>query len=190
MAASRVSAVGVANSRVPFVTAARLAGMEDVPEARANGSRAWCPFGEFSHPDGGRDKAMRVYYDHAFCFAEWLWLTPVRVFALMRGLDEEEAAGQLLAQSGYQPGSYEETWDALMAGTSEPDLSALAQALRTWLEGAFPGWAEHQYESGPAGALAGCLGLLGSVKTEDDCKFWLDSSKVVMNRYLGGRPHA
>lgn len=183
---SRLSLVVTANEHVPFVVAARLAGVDDVPEARATGSRAWCPFGEFSHPDGGREKALRVYYDHGFCFAEWLWLSPVRIFAMMRGLAEEEAAEQLLAQTGYQRGSYAEEWDALVSAPQVPDRSALAQALRIWLEGNFPEWGDRQYESDAAGALSGCLGLLGSVETDADCEFWLDSAKTVMTRYLGG----
>jgi hypothetical protein len=175
-------AVSLANQIVSFPHAAYLAGLQDVPEPRVSGSRAFCPFGEFSHPDGGREKALRVYHDHGFCFAEWLYLSPVRIYALMHDLGEEAAAGQLLAAAGYSPGSWEERWDELVAVTITPDWAALAQALRVWLETQFSSWGNLQYDPFVSSVLARCLGLLAKVQTEADCETWLSQSKRVMGQ--------
>jgi hypothetical protein len=179
----RPSLIPVANQHVPFVTAARLCGV-DVPEPRVNGSRAHCPFEEYSHPDGGRDPAMRVYYDHAFCFAEWLWMTPVRIFALVNGIEDESAAEQLLDQTGWKPASYSEEWERLSSAEKPVDRESLAQALRVWLDGTYPEWASRQYDADAAEALARCLGLLDRVRTASDCQYWLDCARQVMTMYL------
>lgn len=181
----RRSSVELANRVVPFSHAARLAGA-DVPEPRVSGARAWCPFGEYSHPDGGRDKALRVYYDHAFCFAEWLWLSPVKILALMSGIDDETAAGHLLDSIGYRPESYSDAWDKIVSQAAEPSPGALAEALRIWLTARYPDWAARQYEDRIAAALGACLGLLAQVRTESDCRLWLARAKQVMTMYLGG----
>jgi hypothetical protein len=178
--------VALANRAVAFPVAARLAGMEDVPEPRANGSRAFCPFGEFSHPDGGLEKAMRVYFDHGYCFAEALYLSPVRIYALMTGTPEEQSASQLLDHIGYREGSWEQKWDELAAAKPEPDRGALAGALRIYLEVTYPDWGNRQYDPFVSSRLAKCLGLLTQVHSEADCRVWLEGAVQVMTRVLGG----
>lgn len=181
----RADPVLLANELVPFPVACRLAGLS-VPEARSNGSRAWCPFGEFSHSDGGREKALRVYRDHGFCFAEWLYFTPVRIFAQVGNLTEEDAARQLLDLTGFKPASWKQHWHELVNREVVPDTENLARALRIWLNAGYPRWRERQYDTSVSSALAKCLGLLILVRTEADCAYWLDSAKTVMARELGG----
>jgi len=178
-----VSAIPVAN-KIPFATACRYAGMEDVPVPKATGSRAFCPFGELSHPDEGKERALRVYHDHGYCFAESLYLSPVRIFALMHDLDEETAATELLVLDGHQPVSYDQLWDNVVSWTPSPDLGDLASALRTWLSRTYPDWNNIQYDPFVADALARCLGLISHVRTEHDAGSWLQMSKTVMSQYL------
>lgn len=178
--------VSLANRIVPFPLACREIGMDNVPEPRQSGSRAYCPFGEFSHPDGGRDQALRVYYDHGFCFAEWLYLTPVRILVLAQDLAEEEAARHLLDRIGYHPASWQERWEELLEERLEPDYSALARALRSRMEVRYPDWGNRQLDSNVSTKLASCLGLLTRVHSEADCKLWLEWSSEVMAQALGG----
>lgn len=177
-----ISAVPIAN-KIPFVTACRYAGMRDVPPPKYNGARAFCPFGEL-HPDQGVERAMRVYHDHGYCFAESLYLSPVRIFALMNELDEEQAATELLILDGYRPKSYEQLWSEAIGWQQEPDRGELAAALRAWLAGTYPDWNNQQYDPFVSDALARCLGLLGYVKTETDCRTWLHQAKTVMTQYM------
>lgn len=178
------SSIARANQVVPFASACRYAGMTDVPAPRDTGSRAYCPFGELNHPDEGRDKALRIYYDHGFCFAEWLYLTPVRIYAMMHELDDEYAARELLVQHGDQPASYEERWAGAAGFVLEPDRNALAEALRTWLSATYADWNNRQYDPLIAGILARCLGLLSRVVSESDCEMWLKLSKQAMTQHM------
>jgi hypothetical protein len=175
--------IGLANELVPFALAAQAAGL-DIPEPRFSGARAWCPFGEFAHPDGGREKALRVYHDHAFCFAEWLWLSPCRIVAMVTGTDEDSAAEMLLDRIGHRPVSYIDAWERLTRHREDPDLGALAEALRIWLSWKCPQWASRQYDEDVSGALSACLSLLGQVRTAEDCQLWLARAKQVMERYI------
>lgn len=178
--------VSLANRIVPFPLACREAGMDNVPEPRQSGSRASCPFGEFSHSDGGRDQALRVYHDHGFCFAEWLYLSPVKILVLAQDLAPEEAARHLLDRIGYHPASWQERWDELLEEKLEPDYAALAQALRVHLEVRYADWGNRQLDSNVSTMLASCLGLLTRVHSEEDCRLWLTRSSEVMAQALGG----
>jgi hypothetical protein len=189
LALDKVQPVRLANAVVRFPAACRLAGF-DVPEAKHNGSRAYCPFGEWAHPDGGRERALRVYSDHGFCFAEWKYFTPVSIFAEVNGLLHEDAAVQILALSGFTPASWKEHWHQLTTAKPVPDVEALEQALRIWLDGVYAGWKQYQYDGPAATAFSRCLGLLSQVRTEADCSYWLESAKQVMARVLGGIPNA
>jgi hypothetical protein len=180
------SVVSLANRIIAFPVAARLAGMEDVPEPRMSGSRAWCPFGEFSHLDGGREKAMRVYYDHGWCFAESRYFSSVGIYAEMHDLQFEEAARQLLDRIGYKPESWQKHWDEVISVSDGPDLNALAAALRVRLSARYSDWGNRQYDPVVSAALASCLGLLTRVHSEADCVTWLEGSAVVMSKALGG----
>lgn len=177
-----ITAIPVAN-KIPFATACRYAGMRDVPSPKASGSRAFCPFGDL-HPDQGAERALRVYHDHGYCFAESLYLSPVKIFALCNDLDDEEAATELLILDGYRPRSYEQLWADVMGWQQEPDKGELAAALRAWLAGTYPDWNNRQYDPFVSDALARCLGLLGHVRTESDCAYWLQMAKTVMIQYM------
>jgi hypothetical protein len=183
----RSAKVALANEVIPFATACRLAGV-DVPPPSAKGSRAHCPFEEFSHPDEGRDPAMRVYFDHGYCFAEALYFSPVRIYAMVLDVDEETAATQLLDRAGVKPASYEQRWTELTTEKTLPDLASLSAALRTWLTSVYPDWNNQQYDPAVAHSLASCLGLLAKVRETEDCRTWLAGSKQVMARALGGAP--
>jgi hypothetical protein len=178
--------VALANRQVAFPVAARLAGMEDVPEPKITGSRAFCPFGEFSHQDSGWEKALRVYPDHGYCFAESLYLSPVKIYQMMKETSPVEAARQLLSHVGYREGSWEQRWDELLSVKPEPDYGALAAALRIHLEVTCADWGNRQLDPFVAQTLARCLGLLTQVHSEQDCREWLDGSVQVMAHVLGG----
>lgn len=175
-----VQVIPLANRLVPFVSAARYAGVQ-LPPAKDRGTSTHCPFGEFAHPDGGIEKAFRVYPDHGFCFAEWEAFSPVKLYARLCDVDMEHAADDLLVHHGYKPSSYEEHWQAITGWVLPPDHGVLVQALRMWLQSRYPDWITRQYDDVVADRLAQCLGLLSYVREPQDCDYWLRNAKVVMD---------
>lgn len=162
--------------------ACQLAGM-DVP-SDVGTRKMYCPFGDFSHSDGGDEPAFRVYSNHAFCFACWAYYTPVKICAVMWDVDEERAAGQLLDATGISTPRYTDRWEQA-SKPPEVDRDALAAALRTRCEllGA------DFYHPQVSQYLARCLGWLSRVTTEEEARHWLDTCaqviKVVNDRSAG-----
>ena len=157
-------------------TACLLVGVE-VPERDA--AKVSCPFGALYHPDRGTEAALRVYRDHAWCFAEQEYFSPCRLTAMVWDCTQDDAALRLLDSIGYKPVSYAQHWQN---ATREPHLDAvaLAQALRTYCS-RLPGWDYLQLEAGPAEYLARCLGFLSRVNTIQEAERWLGLSKQVMS---------
>ena len=77
----------------------------------------------------------------------------------------EEAARQMLELAGIADPDYREQWQRLTDWSQPPDVDALASALRAWCARTDPQWRVRQYDSGVAGKLAACLGLLSRVRT-------------------------
>jgi hypothetical protein len=177
---ARPSLVAVANRHVPFPTACRWAGIEFYGEAQERGTKVYCPFGEFEHPDGGREPALRIYPDHGWCFAENRYFSPVSLLADVWRVSRDDAAAQALDKAGYVPADYAHLWEHAQR-VPPPDRDALAQALTAFCEGVFPDWRRAQYDDPRVRTqLARCLGLLPLVETEEHCKVWLDACKRAM----------
>lgn len=179
----RQSLASLANGTVPFPAAARWAGITVHEGSAERGIRAYCPFGEVGHPDGGRDPALRVYPDHGWCFACGKYFTPVSLLAEVWQLGREDAAAEALRRAGHVPVTYAHLFERA-ARPPEPDAGALAAALVTWCRARCPQWADAQYRPGVALALSRCLGLLPLVASEDDCATWLAACKQAMQRAL------
>jgi hypothetical protein len=182
---SQPSPVALANQRIPFAAACRQAGVDipgDVPE---HGLKMHCPFEEWAHDDGGREPAFRVYPDHAYCFGCGEWFTPVKLCAAVWDCTAEEAAREMLSRAGVADPDYREHWKRLVNWSQPPDLDGLASALRAWCSGTDPRWKTRQYDSAVAARLAACMGLLGRVRTEEDCRTWLAGCKKAMAQVLG-----
>jgi hypothetical protein len=177
--------VELANREARMRAACRITGVK-APSGRDSGSRAYCPWGEFSHPDGGRDPAMRVWPDHAFCFACWEYFTPVRLVARVLEVSDEAAALRLLEEVGYKPASYADHWQRASA-PPEPDRAALAQALRNACEAtAGPSWRQAQSDPRVGWFLSQCLAYLVQVTTDEDARTWLALAAEVMAKVLEG----
>lgn len=161
-----------------------MAGIEVPGGASERGTRIWCPWGEFSHPDGGAEAAFRVYYDHGFCFAEGAYFSPAGICAAVWDCTITEAARQMLELAGISSPDYREHWRSVVDWSQPPDLDALAATLRLWCAERYPQWRARQYDKPVAGKLAACLGLLGKVRTEADCRMWLSGCKRVMKSVL------
>lgn len=117
------------------------------------------------------------------CFSEGRYFTPVTLLAEAWGMDRDEAAVLALRKIGYVAAGYADLWEKAERAP-EPALDQLAEALRIYCARACPDWAVRQYDDAVAGTMARCLGLLRSVRTEDDCRKWLAVSKTVMGRVL------
>lgn len=178
------SPVAEANRRIPFATAARWAGLDVPGDVTEAGLKMHCPFEEWAHSDGGRDPAFRVYPDHAYCFACGEKFSPVKLCALVWDCTQDEAARQMLERAGIADPDYRERWRRLVDYSQPPDIDGLADALRTWCARTDPRWRTRKYDSDVAGRFAQCLGLLGAVRTEADCRVWLDGCKQVMAKVL------
>src|SRR3954466_13862718 len=98
------STVAVANEVVSIATVCRWLGVQ-VPDDDSLRSKLYCPFGEFNHSDGGRDRALRIYPDSnsAYCFACSELFTPVKMYARMTDDGNWRAvAATLLGKVGYR----------------------------------------------------------------------------------------
>lgn len=172
----------VANRHVSFPHAVRLAGIGFYGEARERGSVIYCPFG-FRHLDGGVDKAFRVYPDHGYCFAEKRWFSPVGLLAEVWDVSREDAAARVLDMVGYVPADYAHLWKEAVSDP-EPDREALSVALTEWCRSQSSDWQTAQYDSRVTDLLSRCIGLLPLVKTESDCRRWLERCKAAMTVVL------
>jgi hypothetical protein len=174
---SRESLTAIADRVIPFPVAARWAGVD------AGGrSKAHCPFG-FEHDDGGREQALRVYPDHGYCFAEQRYFTVTMLLAAKWEVSREDAAAEALRRYDWRPAAWAHLWsDAVRE--PEPDRAALREALATWCAARCRDWPSRQYEPQAASRLARCYGLLGLVRTEEDCRRWLAACKQAMLPWL------
>jgi hypothetical protein len=171
------SLLSLANRIIPFPVAARWAGVDAGGRAKA-----YCPFG-FEHDDGGREQALRVYSDHGYCFSEQRYFSVTSLLAAAWDVSHEDAAAEALRRYGWKPVSLAHLWEGVTAA-QEPDRNSLRAALVVWCASQCPDWALRQYEAGPAGKLAQCLGLLFLVTSEADCETWLAAAKRAMGQYL------
>jgi hypothetical protein len=168
---------------VPFATACRWAGIEFYGEAHERGVKVYCPFGDFEHPDGGREPALRIYHDHGWCFAESRYFSPVSLLAEVWGVSWEDAAARALDKTGYVPEDYRSQWEQVTADPA-PDLAALELALDAFCAGRFRDWQTVQYHPVVSRQRAECLGILPLVRTARDCPVWLEACKKAMLQVL------
>jgi hypothetical protein len=174
--------IAFADEKVPIEAACRIAyraaGMadEDVSYSR----KVHCPFGDIAHDDGGAKATFRVYAsgNHAYCFEEKWFGTPVRIAARALDLPYAEAARRMLDEASVQLPGWRQRWTELHQPVPV-DTGKLAAALQTWC-GRFPGWEERQFDAVPAAAHAACLRSLSLVRTEDGAAEWLAVCKNVM----------
>lgn len=181
------SNVALAN-RLGIVAACEMAGM-DVRTGHRRSAKLHCPFGEYSHPDGGREPAFRIYpgdSSHAWCFACQEYYSPVGLLAAVWDVTPEQAADQMLVRAGWTKPPYQEDWAAQLE-PPRPDLTVIAQALQVWCESHIRDWKIRQLEDVPALWLSKCLGLLVAVSTEDEARQWLAGCQQVMAEVMGAR---
>lgn len=180
-----------ANAEVGILHVCRLIKM-DVPDDVALGRsvRVYCPFGETAHKDGGEEPAFRIYPDSnsAWCFAEQVYFSPVRLYALSIGVDETEAARQLLESIGRAAITQDLSQLEVSLPDPEPDLHSLADALKIYCarETARSGaeWELLQLDGPVAERLAQCFNLLSRVRTSEDAVQWLAATKQAMGELL------
>lgn len=168
----RRSLAAEADEHVPFARAAEWAGLAS---PRDRGARDTCP--------ACGEEALKVYPDHAHCYAGCRRFGVTRLLAVSWQLSPDDAAARALESIGYVPAGYAHLWED-SARQPEPDRTALGGALKAWCAAACPDWAEKQYDKPVADRLAYCLGLLGKVHTEEDCVTWLEGCQAAMARLL------
>lgn len=163
-----------------MIVACRAIGM--AVDEGAHG-KMFCPWGEFTHPDGGDEPAFRVYSDHGFCFACWQYYTPVSLCTAAWEVAEDSVAEKLLHLAGVAPESYDELWDRVVRPIPI-DTRAIWEALRTYCVRNFPRWESLQYHDEVSLYLARCRGLLTRVENEADARQWLDACSLVLDEVL------
>lgn len=182
------SLVSIANEQVSIVGVCRDLGIHVDPD-RGRSAKVHCPFGAIYHSDGGVDPTLRVYPDSntCFCFRGCGYFTPVWLYAQAHDLSTTDAATALLEAIGYQPPNPEALWEAALTPPELPvDTASLAEALKMFCARSDPSWAEHQFDPGVSRTLARCLELLTRVRTSDEVRLWLETTKPVMHRLLKG----
>lgn len=166
-----------ANENVSITALYRKLGLyipRDIP--MGDSFKTYCTFG-YLHSDGGMSQALRIYPggNHAYCFAESLQITPVKLWALTNDLRYHEAAEELLV--GIKIEEEQEAEPTL-------DTSALAHALTIYCERTVTEWEQRQFEDHALRtAYTRCLELLPRVQTDEDAIRWLHACKEYIARH-------
>lgn len=187
--ATQLPSIRLADAQVSILFACRLIGMRVGDTDYGRSLKVHCPFGELYHTDLGADRAMRIYPDTntAWCFACSAGYTPVRLVATAWGMPQADAALLLLDEAGLRLPSPAQAWArAVNPPEPAPQVSHLAEALKTFCARIDAAWSWRQFEPQAAARLTACLGLLDRVHTADDARQWLAGCKVVMTRALRG----
>jgi hypothetical protein len=176
------SSIQIANERLSIVTALRQAGAE----ASDFGGKQFCPFGHMYHADGGYDKALRVYTESntAYCFAGCGYFSPVKLIALAKDIDEQDAAEYILELTGYVAPTLDSLWEHANRDPRKVDHGALTDALKLACSRMSPDWEERQLDDDVATRFRKCLALLPKVRTEQDAETWLSNTKKIMRKAL------
>lgn len=177
--------IQLVNDQVSIAQACRWAEVE-VPDG--SGSRkTWCPFG-ITHPDGGRESALRLYEDTntAHCFACGKSWSPVSLMAEYWDCGREEAAGKMAQTAGITEPTWRDRWDEAHQ-PEVPDRAALAEALKTWCRRVRgPSWDLEQLTPRFSEPLGACLSLLPMVTTAQESADYLVGCKLIMGPILRG----
>lgn len=183
------SVIELADEKVSIAQVCAWVGV-DLPDGHYGKSwKAYCPFGEFWHPDFGSSKSFRIYGDTnaAWCFAGCGRFGPTSLFAKFQGVSFKAAARELLDRVGYRPPSLEERWKQATEVEDTPNTLWLGVALKTYCERvAGPRWNLMQLDTEISGMLDKCLSLLELVKTSEDSIKWMKATKSAMNKALEG----
>jgi hypothetical protein len=171
--------IGEAIRHVPFHKAAEWAGLWS--GARERGMKADCPA-------CGGEMALRVYPDHAWCFAGCGRFSAVRLLAVVWEMDFATTAHEMLEKAGYVRPDPMEVFTRTPS-PEDPKTDDLADALRIWCEANCPDWGTRQYDPPTARVLARLLGALRAVRSEEECDLWLARAKEIMGKVLA-RPVA
>lgn len=170
-----------ANSRMTMAAALQEAGADAYDGFTG---KIFCPFGGIFHADGGREKAMRNYGDHAYCFAGCGAFTPVSLLALSKDISREDAAEFILERTGF----VEPTWQARLQAVSDYhesiDLDVMADVLREECRRLAPDWEKRQYDPTVSAIFTRCLALLSAVRTSADARTWKTGVVKVMTTVL------
>lgn len=177
----------IANELIGIATACQLIGMSEIDRFITSNVKAYCPFGDVAHSDGGYEKAFRIYPDtnSAYCFACGKAWTPVSLMADARDLTPAEAADVILELSGYVEPTVDSEWDALVNAPVVIDRPELAEGLKVYCSRIASDWEERQFEPTVSRVLTSCLELLPAVKTREDVTKWFNATKRVMTSILG-----
>jgi len=138
--------------------------------------KGYCPFG-FMHPDGGHERALRIYDSNsAWCFSCEEFFTPVRLASRLWDVSADEAARQLARSYGVATGDLEHAV-ASIGVEPPPDIAELADALRLWFD-------RQEFAGGryAVRATARVLELVVMVKTTEEAAMWLSQAKVYVAR--------
>lgn len=181
------SDIALAN-QLGIIAACEMAGI-DVRSSARRSAKLHCPFGEYSHPDGGKEPAFRIYpgdSSHAWCFACQEYYSPVGLLAAVWDVTQDQAATEMLKRAGWTKPPYSEQWTEAIE-PARPDLQTVGKALLVWCDANIPGWKYRQLDDVPSLWLSKCLGLLVSVSTEDEARQWLAGCQQVMADVMGAR---
>ena len=159
--------IAQARERVSIVAVLRDLGV-DIPSAPEQGIaiRVYCPFGEMSHEDQGRERQMRVYVDNtAWCFDCNQKYDPVSLTAIHLGCNYTAAARRLLDRVG---------------GAPDPTVSVMP-SIRAGMVAALGVWADVHGVDRTAARYGEVLRSLDALESEDQAQVWLTRAKGALS---------
>jgi len=177
----------IANEEISIAAVCRLLGMSMPDLDYMDSPKMYCPFGEFTHSDGGASKAFRAYSasNTAHCFACSKTWNPVTLYMDHADVGYQDAALALLEHFGITTENVEDRWKALTASpTFVLNTAELAEALKMYCARIEPRWEERQFEPEVSAKFSACLNLLQSIATVADVEKWRTATKQVMERVL------
>lgn len=162
-----------------------------VPTNLSKSWKAHCPFG-FEHPDGGTDRAMRVYGSNtAYCFSQHGMMTPVRMVQIQTERRQVAVARLIASRYGLDVGEpYWETAKRLIlthderqgAGNPSNAVQALQQALNR-----SPTYGTRQFDPDVTKLMGEQLELLDeAIKANrpNSCRIWMRTAVKVITEAL------
>lgn len=136
-----------------------------------------CPWG-WTHPDGGYERALRVYDTNtAFCFAGCGYIDPVIAASRLWDVPRLRAAKELSMRYGVSAGDL----DSALAVMAQPrvDVVELVDAMRRWVAAKFSG---DELRSARV-ALARCASVVELVSSDADAAVWWSESQRHIEAY-------
>ena len=157
-----------------------------IPEQGSVSIKLACPW-KFEHKDGGKDKAMRYYFDTdtAFCFRDHGVIDPVYINSMVWGQTRKKTARTMLERAGrLRRESYSKRMQDLLQGQEKENsanqayaFEALNLALRD-----VPEYTSNQFNPSVLGAKNICTEKFNPAWSFTEVSRWIEASVLFITK--------